>query len=101
MSGLQPSRRNECRQFTQAIGSRTERRERAVGGVAQFRGELTGAVDSAERHKRCLPRIGPNRLARVRGLARHVEQIVDNLEREAEVLRLRRERGNWLRRRPG
>ena len=58
-------------------------------------------VHTAERHERRLARVGQPRLAGFRRVAFDVEQVVDDLEREAEVLGVGGQRGHLLRPRAG
>ena len=74
-----------------AIGTRAERRQRPIRRVAQLRRELARAGDAAERDERRLLDVLADRLARLGRIAFDVEQVVDDLEREAEVLRERAE----------
>ena len=78
--------RDERRQLAQAIGALPERRQRAIGGLAQLRGELARAVTPLNDTNVVFLRVGAHRLAGLRRIARDVEQVVDDLEREPEVL---------------
>ena len=71
--------------------------ERAIGRLAQLRGQLARAVHAAERHERRLARVLAHRLAGLGRIAFDVEQVVDDLKREPEILRVRGERGDRLR----
>ena len=90
---------HERRQFAQPLRPPAEGSERAIGGVAQLGGELPRAGRSAERHERRLLDVLAHRLAGDGGIAFDVEQVVDDLEREPEVLRERLKRGDRFGRR--
>ena len=94
--GLESAARDKRRQLLQRRGTRPEWRQRGIRGRAQLAGELTRAVDAAERHERRLLEIRARDLARFGGIAFDVEQVVDDLEREPEILRVRLQRGDLL-----
>ena len=70
---------DKLRQRAKPVRARAKRVEGALGGRAQFRGQLPRAVHAAEGHECGLPRIGAHGLARFRLGADDVEQIVDDL----------------------
>ena len=83
---LSTPRRHERRQLPDPIRSTPEGRERAICGLAKLHRELTRARDAAERHERRLSCILADGLACFGGVALHVEQVVDDLERKPQVL---------------
>ncbi len=85
------------RPATNADSSRRRSARRPNGASARSAvrhssdGELVGAGDAAERDERRLARVLARRFARLGGIALDIEQIVDDLERQAEILREGRE----------
>ena len=86
------------RQLVQAAGAPPERRERGDGGRTELGGEIPRAVDAAERDERRLACVGRVDLAGLGRRAGDVEQVVDDLKRQAEVLRVRAECRDVVRR---
>src|SRR5688572_30007276 len=76
----------EPRQLPQRLALAAEGRERLLGKAEQLGFESLGARDAEELHEGDLAGVLPHVLARLLGRAQHVEQVVRDLEGEAEVL---------------
>ena len=57
---------------------------------AQLRGKLPRTLHTAERYERGLARVGADGFSGLGRIARDVEEVVDDLERQSEVLRVGR-----------
>ena len=96
---LPASARHEGRQIAQPVSAPPEWFERAIGGLTELQRELPRAIDAAERDEGGLLDVLAHGLAGFRRIPFDVEQIIDDLKRQAEVFRVRGQRS--ARRPPG
>ena len=92
---------HKARRIAQQIGSRLERLEMRDGLVDQKRRLGAGALDAEDRDEGRLAGggVGADRLAGFRGRALDIEQIVGDLEGEAEIMGIAAQRQAQLLRR--
>src|SRR5204862_5065379 len=83
---LPPPRDDVARELAQRLSSRAESYQTPNAGVRELRRDLAGAVRAGERDERRLPDVLLEVLPGEHGVAGDVQDVVDDLEGQAEVL---------------